>query len=223
MRFDLKRMDPKTIQDYLLKIASSESLELESDAAAILSRAADGSMRDALSLLDQALALSKDKKIDSAHVRSMLGFSSKENVYELFNAMINNDAKAIFDKTDFLYQSGVDPSFLMKDVMDVLYWIICLKTLPQLKNDKSHPEFDREQGSAIADKVAINALMQLWQFFSHQQELVAKSHQPLHAFQVICLEAMYLSTLPSLEALIKTANNNTLEVQTTLGEKKKLT
>jgi hypothetical protein len=111
----------------------------------------------------------------------------------------------------------------MKDVMDVLYWIICLKTLPQLKNDKSHPEFDREQGSAIADKVAINALMQLWQFFSHQQELVAKSHQPLHAFQVICLEAMYLSTLPSLEALIKTANNNTLEVQTTLGEKKKLT
>jgi len=198
MRFDLRRMDLGTIITRLKMICATESVTLEEEAAALIARAADGSMRDALSLLDQACALSKDKTITTLCVRHMLGMSSRETLFELIESIFKGQIDDIFHKTDAMFQSGIDPLLLSKDLLDGLYWLIAFKSKPQLKNDTTLPESERILTQTLADQLNRVGLLQVWQVLSKQYELIFKAPNPEQALQVVLLQLTHLAKMPPI-------------------------
>ena len=202
MRFDLKRMDLGTIISRLNMICGKEGVSLEEEAAALIARAADGSMRDALSLLDQACALSKDKGITTETTRNMLGMSSRESLFDLLEVVFSGQTEGIFHKTDAMFNDGADPLLLCKDLLDGLYWLIAFKTKPQLKNDTTLPASERALTQELADKIDRFAMLQVWQVLSKQYELVFKSPSPAQSLQVVLLQLAHLAKLPPMGELI---------------------
>jgi len=133
-RFDLRRIEPERLIEHLADICSKEGVEIDSEALALIARAAEGSVRDSLSLLDQAIA---DGGKDAAAVRSMLGLADRARVLDLFSLIMKGDAKAALEELRDQHRSGADPEAALRDLAETTHWLSTLKISPDLVNDAS--------------------------------------------------------------------------------------
>lgn len=200
MRFDLARMTPPILFEHFKNICAKEDVSIEDEALALLVRAADGSARDGLSLLDQAIALSQGK-ITTDVIRDMLGLIDRGRIFQLFTLLMEGKIPETLSQVRDTYNRGGEPTVVLQEILDLVYWIICLKTAPTLKSDITWPESDRRQGADLAQRLSLPTLMRSWQVLSKGYEEVNRSPLPNQATEMVLVRLAYLSEIPSAEDL----------------------
>ncbi len=206
MRFDLSRISPQILLDHFKKIANLEGVTIDEESLSLIVRAADGSARDGLSLLDQAIALANGN-VSVDIVRNMLGLVDRGQLFSLFDMLLCGQVPEAIAHARQLMARGSDATVILEELLDLTYWVTTLKTCPQLKQDATWPESDRHQGTALADKYPLPSLMQAWQILSKGYEEVARSPLPSQAVEMVLLRLSYLSKLPSAEELLGMIQN----------------
>jgi len=211
MRFDLKRIDPPLLVNHFRSIAEKEGYGIEDEALAFLARAADGSLRDGLSLLDQAIALTGDGHqplITALTVRTMLGLSDRGRLFTLLKSLFQGNIEGALTITRDMAGDGGDAAVIMQDVLNLVYWLTCLKTVPQLKNDTTWPAADREQGIDIVSSLNVPVLMRAWQILLKGSEEVNQSPCPLQALEMVLIRLCYMAEAPLLNDLLESLKGN---------------
>ena len=201
-RFDLRRINSQNLNKHLKKICQLENVKVNEDALALLVRAGDGSVRDSISLLDQAIINNNDI-ISAEFVINMLGLADKAKIYNLLENIVSGkapDALIIFRD---LYNSGADILMIFEELLNVLHSITQIKIAPDIKNDISIPELDRVKGNYFAEKLTMNSISIMWQLlFKGFQELQNGFHLYQHG-EMIILRLIFLSDEPNPEKIKK--------------------
>ena len=209
-RFDLHRIENKILSDHLLKISKLENIAIDLDAISLIVRSADGSVRDGLSLLDQAIT-SPNEKVDSQTVISMLGLADREKIFNLVEIILEGDALGAINKYKELYELGADIAMIFDELLNVVHFLVQIKIAPDLKDDIYIPEFERNKGAELSSKMTLNNLNIIWQIlFKGYQELQNSSHLYQHG-EMIILRIIYLHDGPSPEDLIKKMDREVIE------------
>ncbi len=209
-RFDLHRIENKILSDHLLKISKIENIDIDLDAISLIVRSADGSVRDGLSLLDQAIT-SPNEKVDSQTVINMLGLADREKIFNLVEIILEGDALGAINKYKELYELGADIAMIFDELLKVVHFLVQIKIAPDLKDDIYIPEFERNKGAELSSKMTLNNLNIIWQIlFKGYQELQNSSHLYQHG-EMIILRIIYLHDGPSPEDLIKKMDREVVE------------
>ncbi len=221
-RFDLKRVNSQKLTEHLIKISNLEKVKIDEEAIALLVRAGDGSVRDSLSLLDQAIINNKDI-VSSEIVNNMLGLADRGKIYDLLeNITKGNASKSLFVFKD-LHNSGADILMIFDELLNAIHSITQIKISPDIKEDISIPELERVKGNYFADKISMNSLSIMWQvLFKGFQELQNGFHLYQHG-EMIILRLIYISDNPNPENNIEeNLNNNKNQDQTEIKKKNKV-
>jgi DNA polymerase-3 subunit gamma/tau len=213
MRFDLNRISPQILLTHFKKIAKLENVVIDDESLALIVRAADGSVRDGLSLLDQAIALASGP-VTADVVRHMLGLVERGQLFSLLNDLLTGKPTQVLSQVRYLMGCGGDPSVILEELLDLTYWVTTLKTCPTLNQDLTWPESDRQQGMQLAEQFSLPALMQTWQVLSKGYEEVVRSPLPNQAMEMVLLRVCYLSPLPSAEDLLSLIHNKPIMAPT---------
>jgi DNA polymerase III subunit gamma/tau len=202
-RFDLRRMDAATLISHYGKIAKLENVEAEDEALRLIARAAEGSVRDGLSLLDQAIAYG-DGKVKTADVMTMLGLMDKGQVITLFEAVMKGDTAATLFEIDRQYQAGGDPETILNDLADFVHWVTRLKVVPQsAADDASRTEDEKTRGKDFAAKLSMVHLTRAWQMLLKGITETALAAQPIKAAEMVLIRLAHAANLPSGDDLYK--------------------
>ena len=201
-RFDLRRIDAGLLSQHLSKIAEAEGIAIEDDALAMISRAAEGSVRDALSILDQAIAHSSGT-VGAAEVRSMLGLSDRARVIDLFEMVMKGEIGAALDEMRDQYDLGADPHVVMTDLGDFIHYVTRLKYVPNAADDASLSEAERRRGAEFAGKLSVRALARAWQILVKGLQEIESSERPLAAADMVLVRLTHAASLPGPDELAR--------------------
>jgi len=202
-RFDLKRIPTELLAGHFAMICGKEGVEAEAEALAMIAAAADGSVRDGLSILDQAIAhadLGGDGKVTAAQVQDMLGLADKSVQRRLFAALIGGDATGLLELVDQQFALGVEPPALLRGALELTHRV----TLAQLGRDES--SFSEEERKAISEwsqRLSAGQLHRLWQLLLKGHEEVKTAPDPLVAARMALLRVLHASDLPDPGTLAK--------------------
>ncbi len=202
MRFDLARLNIKTLKTLFAEIAQKEDFRIDDRALTLIARAADGSARDGISMLDQARTMALDE-ITAEVVQQMLGLSEAGKIFDLLHASIKGDAKQAMQKVDELYAIGADPSTLLNELLNLVHTLSCLKVDASLLDDLGLTEADAVSCKTLAEQLTVPTLTRVWQILMKGAEELQMAPLPLQALQMVILRLVYASTLPSLEDIAK--------------------
>jgi DNA polymerase-3 subunit gamma/tau len=200
-RFDLRRFDQPTLARHLAGIAIKEKRSISASAAALLARAADGSARDGLSLLDRALA-AVEGEVGEAHVQALLGLVDRAQVFDLFEEILKGDAAAALARVAELYANGAEPKVVVEDLLEVTNLLTRLKVAPAMIDEAGLPETERVRGRAMAEKLAIPVLARTWQILLKGLGEVQHAPQPLAALEMLIVRLAYAANLPAPGELV---------------------
>ena len=190
-RFDLLRIENKLLSEHLLNVAKYESINIDNDAISLIVRAADGSIRDGLSLLDQAIT-NKDTKIDSEVITKMLGLAEREKIFDLLEKVLEGKSADSLNIYRDLYDHGADVVMIFDELINVVHFLTQIKISSSIKDDIYIPENERTRGSSLASRLSINNLNIIWQIlFKGYQELQTGFHLFQHG-EMIILRVIYL-------------------------------
>ena len=201
-RFDLLRIENKTLTDHLLNVVKNENIDIDNDAISLIVRAADGSIRDGLSLLDQAIT-NQNVKIDSKAISIMLGLAEREKIYDLLEKILEGDSSNSLTLYRNLYDLGADVVMIFDELINVVHFLTQIKIAPNLKDDIYIPEIERNRGLDLSSKLSLNNLNIIWQIlFKGYQELQNGFHLFQHG-EMIILRIIYLFDGSSPDDLLK--------------------
>ena len=200
-RFDLPRVDSKTLLAHLTTIAEKEGASVEMEALRLIVRAAEGSVRDGLSLLDQAIAHGAGT-VSLERVNDMLGLADQVRVFELFDSLMAGDVVAALDNLGEQYRRGADPLAVLRDLLEITHWITRLKATPAL-DDIAIPEAQRKKGAEIAARLTMPHLSRAWQMLLKGLEEVRQAPSPLAATEMALLRLAYSADLPTPDKMIR--------------------
>jgi DNA polymerase-3 subunit gamma/tau len=201
-RFDLRRIDAGLLVQHLHGIAAREAITAEPEALALIARAAEGSVRDALSLFDQAIAHAAGP-VRGDDVRQMLGLADRTRVIDLFEALMRADlARALHELRD-QYDAGADPAMVLGDLAEFTHFVTRIKAVPALAEDVSLTEAERTRGRAFAAKLSMRVLARTWQMLLKGLEEVAAAGRPLAAAEMILVRIAYAADLPTPDEAIR--------------------
>jgi DNA polymerase III subunit gamma/tau len=210
-RFDLRRVDAALLVRHLLDIAGREAIEVEADALALIARAADGSVRDALSLFDQAVAhaggagnVTKSAgPVRAEDVRSMLGLADRSRVIDLFEALMHADiARALTELRD-QYDNGADPAMVLGDLAEFTHFVTRVKVVPATADDVSLSEAERKRGRDFAAKLSMRVLARTWQMLLKGIGEVEAAGRPLAAAEMVLVRIAYAADLPTPDEVVR--------------------
>jgi DNA polymerase III subunit gamma/tau len=194
-RFDLRRVDAATLATYYAKIAAAEGAKVAPAALALIARAADGSVRDGLSLLDRALALAEGE-IGDQQVRDMLGLADRSQIFDLFDRLMKGEAAAALGLLAELYQSGADPALLLQDLLDLTHWLTRIKLVPETADDPAAAEIERRRGREMAAKLSLPVLARCWQMLLKGLGETQNAPSPLQATEMALIRLMHAADMP---------------------------
>ena len=201
-RFDLHRIENKLLTSHLFKVSELEKINIEQDAMTLIVRAADGSVRDGLSLLDQAI-VNQNESISANQIIDMLGLADRGKIFDLLDYIFQGNAIKALQIYNELYQAGADIIMIFDEMLNAVHFITEIKIAPNLKDDIYIPELERERGSEIAAKLTMATLGLVWQvLFKGYQELQEGFHLHQHG-EMIILRLIYLHDGPTPEDLLK--------------------
>jgi DNA polymerase-3 subunit gamma/tau len=201
-RFDLRRIDSPTLVRHFTSVAEQEGVTLEPDAVAMIARAADGSARDGLSLLDQAIALGGDT-VTVQQVRDMLGLADRARVVDLFEAAMTGQPKDALDILADLHRSGADPVVVLTDLLDFTHFLTRFKVVPETARDPATPEVERVRGGELAGRLAMPTLTRAWQILLKGLGEVQSAPVPFDAAEMVIVRLAYSADLPNPADLIR--------------------
>ena len=205
-RFDLHRIENNTLSFHLESISKKENVNINKEATSLIVRSADGSVRDALSLLDQAISNEIDQ-ITAKSIIDMLGLADRNNIFDLLDKIFNGDAPNALKIFSKLHNSGADIVMIFSEMLNVIHFITQIKISPELKEDIHIPEFERKKGFEIASKISMNSLGIVWQvLFKGYEELQNGYHLYQHG-EMIIIRLIYLHKGPNPDDLIKKFDN----------------
>ncbi len=201
-RFDLRRIAAEELAAYFLKIAEQENAKVTPGAAAMIARAADGSARDGLSLLDQAIALSHGE-IDAAQVRDMLGLADRTQLIDLYDDVLKGKAAEALARLQGMHQAGADPAIVLQDMLELTHWLTRAKITPDPLKDPATPEAERAWGAKIVPELSLPVLARLWQMLLKGLGEVQAAPQPLAAAEMVLIRLMHAANLPDPADLVR--------------------
>ena len=209
-RFDLHRIEADNLIAHLNNIAVKEKIKINKEAMALIIRAADGSVRDGLSLFDQAIANAKDQ-ITTDTIISMLGLADRGNIFDLLDAIFNGDAKTSLEIYNKIYRAGADVLMIFDELLKITHFLTQIKILPNIKDDIHIPDFERSKGAEMAEKISMSSLGIVWQvLFKGYQELQSGFHLFQHG-EMLIIRLIYLYEGPSPDDLVKKIANSAEE------------
>ena len=202
-RFDLRRLDAETLIRHLQRVAEAEGVAVPAEALALIARAAEGSVRDGLSLMDQAIAHGGGE-VAAEQVRDMLGLADRTRIFDLFEKLAAGEIAAGLTELRSQYDAGADPLVVMQDLLDLTHWITRVKLMPEAADDPTLPESERVRGRALAAKLAMPDLARAWQMLLKGLRETREAPQPIAAAEMALIRLAYAADLPSPAELIKT-------------------
>jgi DNA polymerase III subunit gamma/tau len=201
-RFDLKRIEPEVQIALLRKIATAEGAQISDGALALITRAAEGSARDATSLLDQAISNGAGETT-ADQVRAMLGLADRGRVLDLFDLIMKGDAAGALAELSGQYADGADPMAVLRDLADITHWVSVIKITPSAAEDPTTPQEERERGLAMAQALPMRVLSRMWQMLLKTLEEVAFAPNAMMAAEMAVIRLTHVSDLPDPETLVK--------------------
>ena len=201
-RFDLRRVDAATLVKHLEAICAKEAIVAEPEALALIARAAEGSVRDALSLMDQAIAHAAGA-VRAEDVRQMLGLADRARVIDLFEALMRGDMAAALTELRDQYDSGADPSVVLTDLAEFTHFVTRVKIVPTVADDPSLAEVERTRGRAFATALSMRVLSRAWQMLFKGLAEVKDAGKPLAAAEMVLVRIAYAADLPTPDELIR--------------------
>ncbi len=203
-RFDLRRVPVEMLEAHFAKVVAQEGAEIEPEALARIARAADGSVRDGLSILDQAIVEAGGGGISAEAVNDMLGLADRLDIYDLFEALMGGEPAAALARFDEMYRAGADPGLVLQDMAELVHRLTRARVAPAEAEDAALPEAERVRGRKLAESLSIPALTRVWQLVLKgiQEVNAAPSAKP--AFEMALLRIAYAASLPTpAEAIAK--------------------
>lgn len=201
-RFDLRRIEPEVMIAHLRRIAGLERAEITDDALALITRAAEGSVRDAMSLLDQAISHGAGETT-AEQVRAMLGLADRGRVMDLFDLVMRGDAAGALTELSAQYSDGADPMAVLRDLAEVTHWVSVIKITPDAAEDPTVSPDERARGQAAAAELPMRALTRMWQMLLKALEEVAISPNAMMAAEMAIIRLTHVADLPSPEDLVR--------------------
>jgi DNA polymerase-3 subunit gamma/tau len=203
-RFDLRRIEADKLATHLGSIAASEGAKLAPNALALVARAADGSARDGLSLLDQAITLGEPgEEVTEEQVRAMLGIADRTQLFELYEAVMAGKAAEALGQLRRMYEAGADPIVVLQDLLDLTHWLTRCKITPDVLNQPAVPEAERKRGGALAKDLSLPVLARTWQMLLKGLGEAQYAPQPLAAVEMALIRLMHVADLPTPGDLVK--------------------
>jgi len=201
-RFSLRRVPIELLVEHYRRIADAEGIAAEPAALGLIARAADGSVRDGLSLLDQAIAMSEGM-IEAAAVRDMLGVADRGLVFDLFETVLKGDAAGALDRLDGLHQGGADPLMVLQELLDLAHFVTRLKLAPDAGAGDPLEEGERERARPLAAALAMPVLARAWQMLLKGLEEVQAAPSPTQAAAMVLVRLAYVADLPVPADLVR--------------------
>ncbi len=206
-RFDLRRIESEVMIDLLRKIAGSEGAQITDDALALITRAAEGSARDATSLLDQAISHGAGET-GADQVRAMLGLADRGRVLDLMDMILRGDAAAALTELGAQYAEGADPMAVLRDLAEITHWVSVVKITPDAADDPTISPDERERGRQMADGLPMRVLTRMWQMLLKALEEVAAAPNAMMAAEMAVIRLTHVADLPSPEELVRKLKDN---------------
>ncbi|UOA16192.1 MULTISPECIES: DNA polymerase III subunit gamma/tau [Sulfitobacter] len=207
-RFDLRRIEPEVMIALLRKIATAEGAEITDDALALITRAAEGSARDATSLLDQAISHGAGET-GAEQVRAMLGLADRGRVLDLFDMVLRGDAGAALTELSAQYADGADPMAVLRDLAEITHWVSVVKITPDAAEDPTIAPEERARGQQMAETLPMRVLTRLWQMLLKALDEVAAAPNAMMAAEMAVIRLTHVADLPSPEELVRKLQNST--------------
>ncbi|MBV7377508.1 DNA polymerase III subunit gamma/tau [Maritimibacter dapengensis] len=201
-RFDLRRIEPEDMIGLLRKIAAAENAEIADDALALITRAAEGSARDATSLLDQAISHGAGETT-ADQVRAMLGLADRGRVLDLMDMILKGDTAGALNELGGQYADGADPMAVLRDLAEVTHWVSVVKITPEAIEDPTVSPDERARGQAMASSLSARILSRMWQMLLKAIEEVGMAPNSMMAAEMAIIRITHVADLPSPEDLVR--------------------
>ncbi len=201
-RFDLRRVDAALLVKHLEGIAAKEKIEAEPAALALIARAAEGSVRDSLSLFDQAIAHAAGP-VRAEDVRQMLGLADRVRIVDLFEALMKGDVGAALKELREQYDIGADPGVVLSDLAEFTHFVTRVKVVPTVADDVSLSEAERVRGRAFAKDLSMRVLSRTWQMLLKGVSEVQGAARPVAAAEMVLVRIAYAADLPTPDEVVR--------------------
>ena len=201
-RFDLRRIEPDAMRGMLRKIADNEGVQITDEALALITRASEGSARDATSLLDQAVCNGADQTT-ATHIRAILGLADRARVLDLFEHIMRGDVAAALDELTAQYNEGADPLVILRELAEITHWVSIVKITPEAVQDPSVSPEARTRGAKMAQELSMRVLTRMWQMLLTALEEISRAPSTMMAAQMAIIRMTHMADLPTPDDLIR--------------------
>jgi DNA polymerase III subunit gamma/tau len=205
-RFDLRRVEAGVLVAHLEGIIAKEGVAAEPEALALIARAAEGSVRDSLSLLDQAISHAAGA-VRTEDVRQMLGLADAGRIIDLFDALMRGDAARALGELRSQYDSGADPFVVLSELAEFTHFVTRVKVVPSVVEDRSLSEVERKRGRELAAGLSMRVLSRTWQMLFKGLLEVKEAPRPIAAAEMVLVRIAYAADLPPPDEVIRTLSD----------------
>jgi DNA polymerase-3 subunit gamma/tau len=206
-RFDLRRVEADVLMAHLTNIAAKEGVEAEAEALGIIARAAEGSVRDSLSLLDQAIAHAAGP-VRADAVRQMLGLADRTRVIDLFENLVRGDIASAFKEFREQYDTGADPVVVLSDLAEFVNFVTRVKIVPATADNVAFGETERLRARDFAAKISMRVLSRMWQMLLKGTTEVQGATRPAAAAEMVLVRIAYVADMPTPDEAIRMIEQN---------------
>jgi DNA polymerase-3 subunit gamma/tau len=206
-RFDLRRVSIEELAGHYGRIAEKENCKIDEKALAMIARASEGSVRDGLSLLDQAFAHGAGD-VSEEQVRDMLGLADRALILDLYEMIMQGKTAEALGQIRSQYEHGADPAVVLGDMLELTHWLTRLKVVPDAGEDMVTSEAEREQGGKMAASLALPVLTRAWQMLLKALAEVRMASSPIAAAEMVIIRMTYAASLPNPADLVKQLRDN---------------
>jgi DNA polymerase-3 subunit gamma/tau len=206
-RFDLRRVEADVLMTHLSNIAKKEGVEVEPEALGIIARAAEGSVRDSLSLFDQAIAHAAGL-VRADAVRQMLGLADRTRVIDLFDALVRGDIAGAFGEFRAQYDVGADPIVVLSDLAEFVNFVTRVKIVPATADNVAFGETERVRAREFAAKLSMRVLSRMWQMLLKGITEVQAATRPAAAAEMVLVRIAYVADMPTPDEAVKMLEQN---------------
>ncbi len=201
-RFDLRRVEADVLVKHLAGICDKEGVTIEADALGLIARAGEGSVRDSLSILDQAIAHGAGE-VTSENVRRMLGLADRARIIDLFEHVMKGDVAAAMAEFKSQYDDGADPEIVLGELAEFVHFVTRVKVAPAAADDVAFSETERTRGRDFAARLSHRVLARAWQMLMKGIEEVARSPKPLASADMVLVRIAYAADLPTPDEALR--------------------
>lgn len=201
-RFDLRRIEPEVMIAHLSRVSGAEGADISDAALALIARAAEGSVRDGMSLLDQALSQGAGR-VEREAVRAMLGLADRGRVLDLFDLIMRGDAAGALRELSGQYADGADPMAVLRDLAEITHWVSVIKITPDAADDPTVGPDERMRGADMAGRLPMRALTRMWQMLLKALEEVALAPNAMMAAEMAVIRLTHVADLPDPGELVR--------------------